>query len=202
MREQFSTIVMTVAVFAGGLFIGIWMHHFRPLPPPPISVMGEFDDSPPPPRMASAGGWFELHPAYLFHLPWLWRAGTSSEVVRHRLAVLRPQITAFRDKVDVIEGNFRQQFEAILTPAQRQKLALLTAHEAEPSFVAIIIYRPALDHFSQALALNAHQQQQLEGLMRVRRHQLLALIDKEPPPSLRLGAVLPGAPKPFLPPAS
>jgi hypothetical protein len=194
MREQFSTILLTIAVFAGGLLIGVWMQRFKPIPPPPIPVMGEFDDSPEGPPVHSASGWFEFHEP-LFHFRRLWTSSPSSDEVQHRLAVLRPQISAFRDKIDGIERNFRGQFEAILSPDQRQQLAALTGHEMEPSFLAMIIYRPALDHFGKVLKLDPEQQTQLEALMRTRRRQLLALIDKEPPPSLRLGAVLPNSPK-------
>ena len=73
--------------------------------PPPASMFSEFRD------ITRAG------PSLASSRPELWRE------INAELEKLRPEIEAFRKKLQVIDGEFNAQFEAILTPEQRQKLA-------------------------------------------------------------------------------
>jgi hypothetical protein len=57
--------------------------------------------------------------------------------------------------------------------------------------MSMIIYQPSLDHLTSALKLDAAQQAAVKALMVERRTELLALIDKSPPPTLGIGEPLP-----------
>jgi len=51
----------------------------------------------------------------------------------------------------------------------------------------MIVYQPSLEHLNSELKLDANQQAVVQQLMIERRTQLLALIDKSPPPTLGFG---------------
>ena len=53
--------------------------------------------------------------------------------------------------------------------------------------MSIIVYQPSLEHLNSELKLDAKQQVAVQDLMIERRTQLLALIDKSPPPTLGFG---------------
>jgi hypothetical protein len=57
--------------------------------------------------------------------------------------------------------------------------------------MSMIIYQPALDRLSAELDLDPSQQFAVRQLMVERRNKLLALIDKNPPPTLGFGGALP-----------
>ena len=57
--------------------------------------------------------------------------------------------------------------------------------------MSMIIYQPSLDHLTSELKLDAAQQAAVKNLMVERRTQLLALIDRNPPPTLGVGETLP-----------
>ena len=191
MRGNLLVILATVALFAAGLFVGVWTQRSRPLPPPPLGVMGEFQGSgraAPAPRRApwfvsgSGGGGHSINPQEL----------------RKKLDVFIPQIADFQQKVDAIEQQFKTAFDAILTPEQKQKLEAITKRLASfpdplpgcapgmgPIFVSMVIYRPTYEHLSEDLSLDEKQQHELMDLLTTRRNNLLALVDATPPPSFK-----------------
>ena len=57
--------------------------------------------------------------------------------------------------------------------------------------MSMVIYQPSLEHLSSELKLDAKQQAAVKELMVERRTELLALIDKNPPPTLGLRETLP-----------
>jgi hypothetical protein len=57
--------------------------------------------------------------------------------------------------------------------------------------MSMIIYQPSLDHLASELKLDPAQQAGVKQLMVERRTDLLALIDKSPPPTLGFGDALP-----------
>jgi hypothetical protein len=195
MSERLQVVATTIVVFLLGLAVGIWTQRMRPMPPPPIRVMGEF--GPPAP------GRFGPPPPP----PWMMGFGQGPPPgpgeVRIRVAALQPQIDAFRHSVETIEEGFRKQLDALLTSEQRSKLHELEAPMPMPPpplpgcagemgnlFVPMIIYRPTLDRMTALLRLDPQQHDQLRKLMVDRRNRLLALIDETPPPSFKLGQML------------
>jgi hypothetical protein len=202
MKENLQIALVTVLIFTAGLMVGVWTQRTRPLPPPPFGPMAEFRVPGPDLRYG---------PPML-----LWRTGgrhgpPDPEEMRNRMAILMPQVEAFRDRVEKIEGDFRNSLAAILTPDQLNKLEAFrqrpesfpappgpirpldpSAWNADPIFVSMVIYRPLLDRMSADLGLNDRQRQQLKELLLARRAKLIALVDETPPPSLQLGYVVGG----------
>jgi len=202
MKERIQIVVVTVAVFLGGLLVGVWTQRTPPMPPPPMGVMGEFGM----PGGRPHGGMMP---------PWLMGGGPGGrqptpEEIQNRIAQLRPQFEAFHDKVHGIEQNFRSNFEQILKPDQKARLLdLIAQHDRRPppilpgcasemghSFVTMIIYRPVLDRLTAMLGLDDAQHARLQALLLERRNQLLQLVDTTPPPSFQLGAIIPPPPGP------
>jgi len=105
MRTPLALALLTAAGFGVGLGAGYWMASTCKPMPPPASMFSEFRD------ITRAG------PSLANSRPELWRE------INGELEKLRPEIDAFRKKLQVIDGEFNAQFEAILTPEQRQKLA-------------------------------------------------------------------------------
>jgi hypothetical protein len=196
MRGNVLLVLATVALFVAGLFVGVWTQRTRPVPPPPIGVMGEFQ---------------KQHPAYapaptVHRRPWFVGGATgpgghapvSPQEIRKQMAILMPQIADFQQKVDAIEQEFRTSFNTILTADQKQKLDIITKRLASfpdplpgcapgmgPIFVSMVIYRPTFEHLSEDLTLDDKQQHQLMDLLVERRNKLLALVDATPPPSFK-----------------
>jgi hypothetical protein len=57
--------------------------------------------------------------------------------------------------------------------------------------MSMIIYQPSLDHLTSELKLDVKKEAAVKDLMVERRRELLALIDKSPPPTLGFGDTLP-----------
>jgi hypothetical protein len=196
MRGNVLLVLATIALFVAGLFVGVWTQRTRPVPPPPIGVMGEFQ---------------KQHPTYssaptVHRRPWFVGGATgpgghapvSPQEIRKQMAILMPQIADFQQKVDAIEQEFRTAFNTILTSDQKQKLDIITKRLASfpdplpgcapgmgPIFVSMVIYRPTFEHLSEDLTLDDKQQHQLMDLLVERRNKLLALVDATPPPSFK-----------------
>ncbi|HTZ22344.1 MAG TPA: hypothetical protein VMC06_15785 [Opitutaceae bacterium] len=105
MRTPLGLVALTVAGFGAGLGAGYWMSHTCTPMPPPASVFSEFRD------ITRAG------PSLASTRPELWRE------INAELEKLRPEMDAFRKKIQAIDGEFITRFETILQPEQRQKLA-------------------------------------------------------------------------------
>ncbi len=192
MRGNLLVILATVALFAAGLFVGVWTQRSRPLPPPPVGVMGEFQGSrTAAPPVARRAPWFVSGSGSGGH-------SINPQELRKKLDIFIPQIADFQQKVDAIEQQFKTAFDAILTPEQKQKLDTITKRLASfpdplpgcapgmgPIFVSMVIYRPTFEHLSEDLTLDEKQQHQLMDLLMTRRNNLLALVDATPPPSFK-----------------
>jgi hypothetical protein len=192
MRGNVLVVLATVALFVAGLLVGVWTQRSRPLPPPPVGPMGEFQRRGSVPAPATRRQWFVGGNGPEGRPP------VSPQELRKKLDILIPQITDFQQKVDAIEQQFRTSFDAILTPDQKQKLDTITKRLASfpdplpgcapgmgPIFVSMVIYRPTFEHLSEDLTLDDKQQHQLMDLLTGRRDKLLALVDATPPPSFK-----------------
>lgn len=209
MKEQLQVVVLTIVVFGAGLLTGVWTQRSRPVPPPPMAVMGEFHGLPHLPPWGGAMGTMR------------WMARGNRQEIARRLAQLRPQFEAFRSKVEAIQDDYHKSLEAILTPAQQAKLAARPLPPKPPElpalppdlpepppgmpgpppgmpgpseelggpFVGMIIYQPVLQFMAGYLDLNPGQREQLKQLLIKRRQNLLDLVDATPPPSLMLDKV-------------
>jgi hypothetical protein len=205
MNDRLQTIVITVLLFVSGLLAGVWTQRTRPFPPPPIPLMGEFQG----PRVL---GEFPHHHHYHFGPGRLFGGEhLSPDEMRRRLAALEPRIKAFQANLADIESDFRRQFDAILTPAQKTTLDEITARherhfgdgplpgcagELGTPLIPIVIYRPLLDRMTEKLALSPAQHDQLETLLVQRRTRFLKFVDDNPPPSFHLREMMNRNPAP------
>lgn len=198
MRGNVLAILATVALFVAGLAVGVWTERSRPLPPPPLGPMGEFQRPGASGRASMPAPAARPQPWYVGGTGAGGRHPVSPQELRKKLDILIPQIADFQQKVDAIEQEFRTAFNAILTPDQKQKLDAITKRLASfpdplpgcapgmgPIFVSMVIYRPTSEHLSEDLALDDKQQHQLMDLLTERRNKLLALVDATPPPSFK-----------------
>lgn len=221
MKENLNVVIITVLLFAAGLCTGVWTQRVKPAPPPPIPFMGEFDG-----RHGKGAGPAAGMPAV-----------ERLREMRQQMEAARPQIEAFRAKMEVIEKSFRSKLEAILKPEQKARLAQVFPQPkppqdrsqggpgeaagrgeppragppgspegegmrpghgpmggmAGPGFMGWVIYKPALARLSADLGLDAKQQAQAEELFKLRRAELLNLVDTTPPPSVQSPARHEGA---------
>jgi hypothetical protein len=212
MRERLQIVITTVVVFLLGLGVGVLTQRARPMPPPPIGPMGEFGplihggfSAPPPPWMLAFPPGRTISPLEIRQ-----RVG----LLEPRIAAFRQTVDSieveFRRQLDsLLTPEQRRQlaeFEpAILDRPDNPSISVAgpvgfariapppplagCAGEAGNFFVQMVIYRPVLDRLTELLHLNPQQHDRLKALLIDRRNQLLALIDKTPPPSFQLGAV-------------
>lgn len=96
MKDKFSIILITVILFVGGLITGIWTQKIRPTPPPHIPIMGEF-----------MGDHFNM-PA------------PSPEEIK-KMEALKPQMEAFKNKIENIQADFRGKVKNVLSEDQKPK---------------------------------------------------------------------------------
>ncbi len=198
MRERLLTVLLTTVVFGIGLGAGIWVERHRPFPRPPGSFMGEFDPRRGPP-------WHNPQPVN--------RAQLSEQI-----EAIRPQMEAFKARIDEIYGEFDRDIETVLTPEQkavyekrfRSQRGLvgpsgLTAGDKPLSDEQIeqLLQRPfrtlayfvvvpmTLDRMSTELNLDEAQRGKVKDFLHVRREKFIELVDSSPPLSLMLSRLAP-----------
>lgn len=220
MKEHFQIVLITVGIFVAGLLMGIWTQKTRPIPAPPAPVLGEFNSLPLKVRAGAyapgMGGirierFSPRHPETVF---WMNRniARLKPKIKKFQLA-LNSIEKDFRQKVNkVLTPEQRKKLasiEAKEAPVQIRGIVpppplpqvgkgQRFVVRVRPPFpvggwlmMSMIIYQPSLDHLTRELNLDSAQQSAMKQLMVQRRTELLALIDKNPPPTLRLGDALP-----------
>ena len=106
MKDNLQTILITVALFVGGLLTGIWTQKTHPMPPPP--QMGGGMQRPemgggPPSRFDSQ------------HQP-------MREAMEEKLKEIRPEMEAFHNKMQEIENSFQQKLAGVLNAEQKRKM--------------------------------------------------------------------------------
>lgn len=100
MMQRLLIAVLTVAVFGAGFAAHLWTERARALPPPPAAIGSEF--------LQGSG----VKPAAR---PPIDRAAILAEIEK-----LRPQIDAYRARVEAMDAEADQAFVAILNPEQRR----------------------------------------------------------------------------------
>ncbi len=102
MKQRLLIALLTIIIFAAGFGAAVWTQRHCPLLSPPVGLLGEI-----------RGRTFDVRlqvndPAAI--------AKINAEIER-----MKPDIDAFRQKLDALNEVFHQKFEAILTPAQREQ---------------------------------------------------------------------------------
>src|SRR5580658_6124192 len=102
MKLRLLIAALTVLVFAAGFGASIWTQRHGPLHGPPVSLLGEVRD-----RKVDV------------QLP-LNDASTIAQI-NAEIERIKPDIDAFRQKLDAINHDLHQKIDALLTPAQHEK---------------------------------------------------------------------------------
>lgn len=206
MKENLYVVLITVALFVGGLFTGVWIQKSKPLPPPPMQAWEEFGRQRPGPDMQPGG-------------PPPDRFGSDHQQMREemerKMEELKPKLEAFRKSVEAIEKPFQEKFQSLLTDEQKKKFEENRLshehrqagpgggpqpqagpgsgpmppppHGAGNPMMEVILVGPTLEKMTQDFSLDSRQAAKLKELLIERRTQFLKLIDANPPPTIKLG---------------
>jgi hypothetical protein len=196
MRDRLLAALLTLAVFATGFGAGAWRERHRPFPAPPGQFLGE---------LGPRGGPHNAAPV-------------NRAQLAEQIDAIRPQMEAFRTRLNEIYAQFDRDMEAVLTPAQKdtyeKKFRLVrtfdTVTQATPSDqpltdeqIGQLLQRPfrtlaflvvvpmALDRMSTELKLDDAQRDKVRDFLRVRREKFIELVDGSPPLSMALSRLAP-----------
>ena len=190
-------------LFGAGFGVGVWTQRHRcKVPPPPPSLLGELSPKPAQPAGASSTD-----------------SGTNPSYLAQEIERIRPEIDAFRNRIDEIDREMDQRIDAILRPEQRTAFQELVKRgeeyrarqEAERGIstpltaeqihdlqqqplqrlFSIIVIPLRVYWNKRQLQLDDAQTAQLTEILKWRRDRFLELIDQSPPPSLQLSALAP-----------
>jgi hypothetical protein len=201
MNKGFVVALATLIGFAAGTFAGSWVQRTQPIPAPPTGgVLGELRDAP-----------FSSAPENP-DTP----KPSGQPLPDDALRQMKVEIDAFKKKVDPIKLEFRAQLEALLTPAQRERLKAMSEKPPAPkpdsnekpdpakgrgyriydgmdSTITLVVIPFTLARLTEELGLSHAQRDAVHQLLIQRREKFLALVDSTPPPSFNLGKLAPQA---------
>ena len=205
MKQRIIVTLLTVLVFGVGFIGGQWAERHRPLPPPPAALMAEFATPQPVDK--------NVQPAQnkaVQNAPQPYdRAQLVAEIEK-----LRPQIEAYRSRLEQIDREYEVEFVKILNPEQRRILEeRMQKHRADlgskepvaapqtplseeeisklrdrPFQNAFwkVSFKGRLDGTVKDFKLDPEQAEALKQQLLIRREKFLALVDSLPPPTFRL----------------
>lgn len=105
MKQRLLIAIFTILVFGAGFASRMWIEEDQALPPPPSAPGGEFVRAPATPM---ANGKAEP------------RRGPDRAKMIADIEQLRPQIDAYRNRLDAIEAEFQRDFVPLLNAAQKE----------------------------------------------------------------------------------
>jgi hypothetical protein len=198
MRERALAALLTAVVFAIGFGAGVWEDRHRPFPRPPGPMLGEFSIGHGPPG----------------HVP---QPVNRAQLIE-QIDAIRPQMEAFRARINEIYGEFDRDIDAVLSPDQRVTYEKrfrsqrafggpgapaegdrpLSDEQIEQllqrpfrTLAFLVVLPMTLDRMSTELNLDETQRQKVKDLLRVRREKFIELVDSSPPFSLMLSRLAP-----------
>ncbi len=198
MRERALAALVTAVVFAIGFGAGVWEDRHRPFPRPPGGVLGEFTSG-------RAPQWHAPQPV------------NRAQLIE-QIDSIRPQMEAFRARMNEIYAEFDRDIDSVLTTEQkavyekrfRSQRAFggpsattegdkpLSDEQIEQllqrplRMLAFVVVVPmTLERMSAELNLDEAQRQKLKDFLRVRREKFIELVDSSPPLSLMLSRLAP-----------
>ncbi len=209
MKQRVFIAVLTVLVFVAGFAARVWTDRKPPLPPPPAPLLGEFGRTSKPAKPEAK----KDAPRPLN------RAKLVADIER-----LRPEIDAFRLRMDQIDAEFDRDLIRLLTAEQRthyngerkkwaERMAKgEAAAAADPApltdeqiarlqqrslyrVLGMVSPTMKLEWVSHDVKLDVAQQEAVRVLLQARREKFLALVDTTPPPSITLSQLAPVAQK-------
>ena len=201
MRERVLAALLTAVVFAIGFGAGVWEDRHRPFPRPPGGVLNEFA--------------FGRGPSG--HAP---QPVNRAQLIE-QIDSIRPQMEAFRERINEIYSEFDRDVDTVLTPDQRAHYEKhfraqrsfapshpppadndrpLSDEQIEQllqrpfrSLAFLVVVPMTLDRMSTELNLDDSQRQKVKDFLRVRREKFIELVDGSPPLSLMLSRLAPMA---------
>ncbi len=211
MSQRLVIPLVALIAFGAGYGAHVWIAHDQVLPPPPAPG-SEFTRTHPSPGIDTKA---DAKPA-------------PGRVDRAKLIAdiekVRPQIEAYRKRVEEIDGEFDRGFVALLDADQRTKYDAQQKKNAEKRAkdeakaaadqsplsdeqIASLQQRPLwnalfkiavswrLERATHDYKLDAAQQAEVRKLLESRREKFIALVDSTPPPSITLSNLAPQAQK-------
>jgi hypothetical protein len=197
MRERALAALLTAVVFAIGFGAGIWAERHRPFPAPPGEIMSEFARRGP-------------------HVPHPQPVNRAQLI--EQIDAIRPQMEAFRSRVNEIYAEFDRDIDTVLTPdqqalydkrfrSQRGQMGpgglSATDKPLSDEQIELLLQRPfrtlaffvvipmTLDRMATELKLDDAQRGKVKDFLRVRREKFIELVDGSPPLSLMLSRLAP-----------
>lgn len=203
--QRLFIAALTVLVFAAGFLARTWMDLASPVPPPPVALGSEFNRGPAPRTPEAKGS----------------SRGSGRENAINRASLIadiekaRPQIEAYRKRLDALDAEYERELEAVLTPEQLEKHLARHKRYAErrssreareaadttplsdeqirrlqqiPLFNVLwsVSVASRFDRLHRDLKLDDAQQRRVRELLLARREKFLALVDSMPPPTITL----------------
>jgi len=205
MKQRLLIAGWTIVILGAGYFAGVWTErHACKIPPPPQQqLLGELADK----KTATSAP----KPA----------PPPNAAKIAAEIAKLRPEIDAFRARMEQIDREMDQDIEGILRPEQKglfqkavdagvanraketaeaTKSTPLTEQEINDlrqkplyKMLGIVVVPLRLERYTHDLNLDDLQREKLREIFKARRQKFLDLIDSSPPPSLTLSRLAPMA---------
>jgi hypothetical protein len=203
MNQRLAVPLVALVAFGAGFGARVWTENDPVLPPPPAPG-SEFVRGHP----ASSGS--EAKADAKPNSPRVDRAKLIADIEK-----VRPQIDAYRKRLEEIDGEFDRGFVALLNPEQRGKYDAQKKKDAErrakseakaaadqsplsDEQITMLQQRPLwnalfkvavswrLDRAVRDYKLDTAQQAQVRALLETRRDKFIAVVDQTPPPSITL----------------
>jgi hypothetical protein len=213
MNRSFIAVLIALFGFSAGFFVCRWAERYRPVPPPPASLLTEFrpkGEAPPPSR---------------------WNRPVNRSELIAQIESLKPQLEEFQRRLDEIDAKFERDIEPFLNaeqsarhaeflkrrnaprssrdenkPISDDELTFLLHEQPGRTVVGDVVIPLRLDVLTNRYKLDNDQREKVRVLLRARREAFLALVDAAPPPSVllvrlaplvqRIGEAAPPPPKP------
>jgi hypothetical protein len=199
--HRVSIAILTVLVFGAGYAARLWTERNRPVPPPPAALGSEFTrQEAPPPADKKDGKRSE---------------GVDRASLTREIEKARPQIDAYRARLQELDAELDRGLIFILTGEQREKyiarqkrieerrLSREAKQAADPAPLSdeqilrlqqvplfnvlwSITVTARLERLDRDLNLDAAQEAKARELLMARRDKFLALVDSSPPPTVSL----------------
>jgi len=197
-------LLISLGVFAlvgAGFYAGTRVERQRPVPAPPAKLMTELSFPATKLIPVKISKMMKLQPA------------VNRMELEGAIAKLKPQIEAYRVRLEQIEDEFESSLVPVLTGGQRtlyataqERLAagrprfasldpspplsteeiLLLQNRPSYSVVNMVVIDLKLEWLIEELILSSEQSVAVRILLNQRREKFLALVDATPPPSLML----------------
>lgn len=205
MKQRLLIAGWTVVILGVGYVAGVWTerHACKVPPPPQQQLLGELADK----KTASAAP----KPA----------PPPNAAKLAADIAKLRPEIDAFRARMEQIDREMDHDIESILRPDQKilfqkavdagvanraketaeaTKATPLTEQEINDlrqkplyKMLGIVVVPMRLEWYTRDLKLDDEQREKIRDIFKARRQKFLDLVDSSPPPSLTLSRLAPMA---------